>query len=76
MEAHMKPCRRYIFIGRVYNCKTRVQLPEKSSKYLLKEGYIKEVPREEIWSLGKFTCVFHELTEKGRKFYEDYKGKK
>ncbi|MGJ0428481.1 hypothetical protein [Methylobacter sp.] len=68
----MKPSRIFPFLERIFNCTTRVQLPEKSSQYLILEGYIKEVPHEETWSMGKFTCIFHELTEKGKTFYEDY----
>jgi len=71
----MRPYRRFNFLDKIFKCKTRIQLPEPTSKYFLSEGYIKEVEHEETWSQGKFTCVFHELTEKGKKFHKEYKEK-
>jgi len=72
METYMKPSRIFQFLDKIYKCKTRIQLPDKSAKKLIDLDYVKPVNHQENWSLGIFTCIFHELTEKGIIFYKNY----
>ena len=46
----------------------KIQLHPKTAKVLIELGYVKEVLHKERCNLGRFECIFHEITLKG----EDY----
>lgn len=50
----------------------KFQYSSRTAKLLLDLGFIKCVFYEENLQIGKFTCVFHEITEAGRNFYNEY----
>lgn len=68
----MKPKRIFIYLCKILKSDFQIQLPSISAQKLIDLGLVKSINVKQQCSLGKFTCTFHELTDKGLEYFDNY----